>query len=181
MPGFHCLGPEAEPGHPDEDGGPRVPQAARPTLCPSQPASGRAARPGAVSLHSQQGGRGRARCGLGFVVPLGLSIPALQESSFLKNYNSQKAEPGSGNVVDTDSASPVWIPCQCQQLLSCLPCSTRVQTWLFNINKNGLSLGSYCPSWLRHLRRHTECPFKKQNAKGFGTRKFQSELKPILK
>lgn len=79
-----------------------------------------------------------------------------------QNYNSQKAKPGRGNVVYTDSASPVWIPCQCQQLLSVsLPFASRIQTWLFNINKNGLSLGFYCPSWFRHLRRHSERSFKK--------------------
>lgn len=85
-------------------------------------------------------------------------------------------------MVYTDSASPVWIPCQCQQLLSVsLRFASRIQTWLFNINKNNSAWASTVPPGLDICEDTPSVHLKNKTLRGFETRKFRSELKPIFK
>ena len=122
FPSSHCSKLRTEPGVGGEVAGPGSPERCAPKPCRAQPAGPRAAaRPGAGSLHSNRDGRG------GCPAPSGICSHSRAEYTRLargaarhKTTIPRRLSEGRGNVVDTASATPVWIHCQCQQLLSLL-------------------------------------------------------------
>lgn len=149
--------------------GPGSPEQCAPTQCTAQPAGPRsAARPGAESLHSHQSGRGGCPAPPGICSLSRQRTPRLPgEPSPPKTTTPRKPSEGRGNVVDTASATPVWIHCQCQQRLS------LVSLHLLQGYRLGyLILIRMDTALLTHSRGHAKSLFKKNIAKGFGTRKF---------
>lgn len=155
------------------------PASVRPHTVPSSarwPARGRP--PGAGSLHSHQAGGagGRALPGIcssartGHSRLAGGALPA-------KTTTPRRRGGDRGSVVDSASATPVWIHCQCQQLLSLLsphlPQGYRLG-YLIVIRTDSASLSYRHPSsQLRHLRGDAESLlFKKKKVDSFGFRKF---------
>lgn len=122
FPSSHCSKLRTEPGVRGEVAGPGSPERCAPKPCRAQPAGSRAAaRPGAGVYTRTGTGGAAARCRLGSVVNSRAEYTRLARGAARhKTTIPRRLSEGRGNVVDTASATPVWIHCQCQQLLSLL-------------------------------------------------------------
>lgn len=165
--------------------GPGSPERCAPAQCRAQPAGPCAATlSGAGSLHSHPGGRGGCLAPPGICSPLGAGQSRLARGAALpKTTTPRRPSKGRGNVVDTASATPVWIHCQCQQLLSLrslhLLQGYRLGYLILIRTDSALLSYHHSSSQLTHSRGHAKSLLKKKLSEDFGTRKFQPEKPPL--
>ena len=183
FPSFHCSKVRTEPGAegrwrglgPPSGVPPRSAQLS-PLARPRPPAPARR-----VYTRTREGGAGgRAQPGICSSVRTGRSRLS-RGAAPVKTTTPRRPGGGRGNVVDTAIATPVWIHCQCQQLLSLLSpllLQGYGRGYLILIRMASALLSHRQPySLCRYLRGHAKY-FKKKNffffliVKGFGTRKF---------